>query len=124
MLIIFLSAVITAVLLRRQERVHKVELESLYQQLGRTVPLRKPKLQKYECWLSLLAGGFLAIVGTMNLTFGLVSAKVGMPQLQEMWQSGAVFLAAGITIYVLGLRSLQENKRYEDLVRGRVDAQD
>jgi sugar phosphate permease len=116
MLIIFLSAVITAVLLRRQERVHQAELAGLYQQLGRSIPLPKPKLRSYECWLSLAAGGILAIVGTMNLVFGLVAAKVGIPTMQESWQGGAVFLAFGITVYVLGLRALQENKRYNNLI--------
>ena len=122
MLIFYLSAVITAVLLRRQERVHRAELASLYQQLGRTMPLRKPKLQRYECWLSLLAGGFLACIGAMNLVAGLVSAKVGLPQMQEMWKGGAIFLAAGITVYVLGVLSLQENKRYEHLVSDQKSA--
>lgn len=122
MLIIFFTAVITAVLLRRQERVHQAELASLYQQLGRSIPVRKPKLRKYECWLALAAGGILAIAGTMNFVAGLVSAQIGIPAMQEMWQGGAVFLASGITIYVLGLRALQENKRYEDMVSSQKNA--
>jgi len=116
MWIIYISAIITAILLRRQERVHQAELASLYQQLGRSVPLRRPKLQKYECWLSLLAGGFLACFGTMTLVGGLVSAKIGMPGMQEMWQGGAFLLAVGATVYILGVLSLQENRRYERMV--------
>ena len=122
MWIVYISAVITAILLRRQERVHQTELASLYEQLGRSVPLRKPKLQRYECWLSLLAGGFLAGFGTMNLVGGLVSAKTEMPGMQEMWQGGAFLLAVGITVYILGVLSLQENKRYERMLRDQKSA--
>jgi hypothetical protein len=119
MWLVYISAVITAILLRRQERVHKAELASLYQQLGRSAPLRKPKLQKYECWLALLAGGFLACIGAMEFTAGLVSMKSELPGMQEMWQGGAFFLAIGITVYVLGVLSLMENKQYERMVSER-----
>ena len=119
MWIVYISAVVTAILLRRQERVHQAELASLYQQLGRSVPWRKPKLQKYECWLALLAGGFFACIGAMNLTAGFVSMKSELPGMQEMWQGGAFFLAIGITVYVLGVLSLMENKQYERMVSER-----
>lgn len=112
MFILYLSAVAVAIILRRQERRHRAEATIAYGRLGQPIPPREPKLGKYECWLALAVGTFLAIIGVMTVVANFVMSKDNIQVPSGQWESAAVFLAAGITIYVLGVRSLQENRRY------------
>lgn len=122
MLMIYLSAVITALLLRRQERVHQAELPSLYQQLGRSVPLRKPKLPLLESWLNVVLGLFLAFgYGTLFLwtNFSRLRDFPQDPRLAPQsfeWEFTSVILAAGITLLILGIQSVIQNRRYSQIV--------
>lgn len=117
MLILYLSAVVVAIILRRQERRHQLELMIAYQRLGMPLPLHRPKLQKSECWLNLVLGGFLTVGGTSFLAIyaNMVREHLQIPTMQ--WEFSATMLAAGITLFILGARSLQENKNYERALR-------
>ena len=123
MLMIYLSAVITAVILRHQERVHQAELPSLYQQLGRSIPLRKPKLPMLESWLNVVLGLFLAFgYGTLFLwsNFSRLRDFPNDPRFAPQsfeWEFTSIILATGIALLILGIQSVIQNRRYSRIVR-------
>jgi hypothetical protein len=117
MLILYVTAVTVAIILRHQERRHQAELALVYERIGRPVPLRRPKLQKHVSWMNLAVGAIVVIVGSVALAANIAVAKDGLPVSPGQWEFSAVLLATGLTLCILGVRSLQENKRYEHAVR-------
>jgi len=117
MLFIYLAAVASAILLRRQERRHHKELVFVYEQLGLPVPLYKPKLPRLECLLNILLGFFLTGGGILFswVYFSMVNLAHENPQITvPQLELAAVTLAAGLSLLVLGFRSLFELRRYEE----------
>jgi hypothetical protein len=112
MLVIYLSAVLVALVLRHQERRHQTELGLLYERLDIPMPSRRPKLRKGESWVHVVLGTLLVILGSLALVANIAVMKV-MEVPEGQWEFCAVMLATGITLSFLGLRSLKENKNYE-----------
>lgn len=117
--VFYLSLVAVVITLRRQERRHYAELTFLYKQFGKIPPLKRPKLQKYESWLALPVGLFISIFGVLSIYTNFSIAQVGIRTTAEDWAFSCLVLPAGIAIYVLGVRSLQENRRYERMMKER-----
>jgi hypothetical protein len=120
--LVYLSLVAVIITLRRQERRHHAELALLYKQLGKMPPLKKPKLQKHESWLALPIGLFISIFGVLSIYTNVNLNQVGIKATAEEWAFSCLVLPAGIAIYVLGVRSLQANKRYELMMKERQTA--
>ncbi|MCX6145223.1 MAG: hypothetical protein NTZ35_18620 [Ignavibacteriales bacterium] len=112
MLVIYLSAVVVAIVLRHQERRHQTELALLYERLDMSMPSHRPKLHKGESWVHIVVGTLLVMLGSLAL-----AANIAVMQVMEVpngqWELCAVMLATGMTLFFLGLRSLRENKTYE-----------
>jgi len=116
MLALYLSAVVVALVLRHQERRHQSELALLYERLDMSMPSRRPKLHKGESWVHIVVGTFLVILGSLTLATNIaVMRDLDIPRSQ--WEFSAVLLAGGVTLSFLGLRSLKQNKDYEDARR-------
>lgn len=116
MLILYISAVVVALVLRHQERRHQMELARLYEILGAPMPTLKPKLHRNEAWTQIVLGTLLAIAGSLSLATNIaVMKELEVPQ--EQWEFSAVMLATGITLFFLGDRSLKEHKKYERALR-------
>lgn len=112
---LYVTSVIVAIMLRHQERRHQRELSLLYERIGKPAPPRKPKLQKHECWVHLVLGTCLAVIG-----FGTLASGIAMKDLQTppgQWEFSGIMLATGITLFILGARSLQENTNYDRMLR-------
>jgi hypothetical protein len=112
MLVIYLSAVLVALVLRHQERRHQTELALLYGRLNMPKPSRKPKLRKGESWVHVALGMLLVMLGSLALAANIAVMKV-IEVSEGQWELCAVLLATGITLSFLGFRSLKENKNYE-----------
>jgi H+/Cl- antiporter ClcA len=117
MLAIYVSAVVVAILLRRQERRHRKELALVCEHLALPPPSQKPKLRLLECWLNILLGLFLTAGGTYFFWLFLSISnsvregpRIAVP-LGE-WEFSAILLATGISLLFLGFRSIQELHRY------------
>ena len=118
MLLIYLAAVITAIILQRQERRHHKELVLVYEHLGLPAPPYKPKLPRLECLLNILLGLFLTGGGIfflwMNFSMVNLTHENSRPTVLPLqWEFSTVTLAAGLSLLVLGFRSLLELRRYE-----------
>jgi hypothetical protein len=116
MLVIYLSAVFVALVLQHQERRHRTELALLYERLDMPMPSRRPKLRKGESWVHIVLGTLLVMIGSLTLAANITVMKV-MEVPEGQWEFNAVILATGMTLFFLGLRSLKENKNFENALR-------
>jgi len=111
-IIIYISAVFIAILLKHQERKHHLELTFEYELLGKRMPMPKPKIPKLESWLNVLLGIFLTLLGTLFLVIEFIVLRHKLPVDREQFKFIAVFLATGITMVILGIQSLQRNRQF------------
>jgi hypothetical protein len=119
---IYVTAILVSLILHRQERKHRAELELKYQHLGRLTPASRPKLPMLESWLNVVLGIFLAFgFGTLFLWMNFSRLREFpqnprfAPQALE-WEFASVILATGIALVILGIQSLIQNRRYSQLV--------
>ena len=96
MIIMYISAVFVAFLLRHQERIHYLEL----------------KIPTLESWLNVLLGIFLILLGSLSLVTELIVMKDNLPVPREQFTFIAVVLATGITMVIFGIQSLQRNHQF------------
>jgi hypothetical protein len=112
MIIMYISAVFVAFLLRHQERIHYLELKLEYELLGKPMPMPKPKIPTLESWLNVLLGIFLILLGSLSLVTELIVMKDNLPVPREQFTFIAVVLATGITMVIFGIQSLQRNHQF------------
>jgi hypothetical protein len=119
---IYVTAILVSLILHRQERKHRAELEVEYQHLGRPTPASRPKLPTLESWLNVVLGIFLAFgLGTLFLwtNFSRLREFPQDPRLAPQafeWEFTSVILATGIALVILGIQSLIQNRRYSQLI--------
>jgi hypothetical protein len=106
---LFVTAVVGALILQRQQARHRYELRRECERLGWDAPPPGPELSDLESWVSILLGAMLtalagAFINAALVTpFGLIDA--GWIELI------AVILASGLTLLWLGGRGWLENRR-------------
>ncbi len=115
---IYVSAILVLLILHRQERRHRSEVVQEYRHLGRPTPSSRPKLPMLESWLNVVLGIYLAFgFGTLFLWTNFSRLR-HFPQDSRLapqsfeWELTSVVLATGITLVILGIQSLIQNRRY------------
>jgi|GEM_PF-1400766 len=121
-ILIYVVAVLVSIVLERQERRHRFNIEMEYCRLQLPMPLIKPKLPRLESWLNIAIGALLLLLGTLfvALTFTvLLNPKLKSMDLpvQEQTYQAAGFIAGGLALIILGVKSLKLNTAYERLFR-------
>ena len=120
-LLIFVAAVLVAIVLERQERRHRYEKTWEYQRLGVPPPTVRPKLKRTEAWLNIGLGVLMLFFGSAMAWTHLkvMDALAARPDLPgqvpagDFWEQTAFFLAAGIALIVLGATAVRQITRYE-----------
>lgn len=113
-ILMYFAAVIVSIILNWQSRRHRFELEMLYLDLGKEMPMPTPKLQTLECWLNIILGAISTILGGVMLKafFGMIRHFPNSPSLRDEWSFPALILTVGITLIILGVRALRERARF------------
>ena len=114
-ILIFVVAVLGALVLDRQERRHRFEKVQEYERLKWEIPAEKPKLSMLESWGNL-------IVGVVLLGFGgvLLRSMLGVPAegMERGWENiVALFLASGLALSWLGIKAIRQNFTYRGLMK-------
>ena len=116
-IVLYVTAVLVSLVLQRQERRHQFELSQEYHRLGVEMPSAAPKIPRLESWLNVVLGIILSGFATLFLRMNFLRLRefADDPRLAPHgfeWELASVFLAAGIALVILGVRSLLRNKRY------------
>ena len=114
-ILIFVVAVLGALVLDRQERRHRFEKVREYERLKWEIPAEKPKLSMLESWGNLIVGVVALVLGGL-----LLRAMLGVPAeaLQRGWENiVALFLASGLALSWLGFKAIRQNLTYRALTR-------
>jgi hypothetical protein len=108
-MLIFVSALVVSVALGLQERRHRFELEIECGRYGVDVPALRPRIGRFEGILNVGAGSLFLIAGG-----AIVWILFQVPERSMVagaFHLGALFIAAGLTLIVLGTRILSRNRR-------------
>ncbi len=104
-LVIFLVATGMAQVLRRQEKIHWLQLELEYRRAGFDIPKPVPRLSKLEAWLNIAVGILLLVAGS---SFVVMILKIpDLPGVRSMLTLASLILAGGATLGILGTRALR-----------------
>ena len=113
--LIYLTAMGVFLVLRRQERSQKREIEFEYNHLGLSAPPRRPKIQPLEAILNVA-------IGFMLTAFGIFGAYLmaHVPDSNPADATGtrtlfSVSLAGGLTLIVLGVQAFRQNVSYRKI---------
>ncbi len=118
MILVYVTAILVSIVLERQERRHRFNLEMEYRRLQIPIPPKRPKLPRLESWLNIAVGLLLLILGALFLwtLFSIISNhRLSLPQPTErdFPMMGAAFISAGLALIILGTKSLRLNSAYE-----------
>ncbi len=127
---IFIEAVIISAFFDQQERRHKLELQLEYEKIGKEMPPEPPKLPKLESVANIFIGLVLAEIGGFGLwAFVALLMQNGASiftnqKLRGDYFTGqtdfiAAFIAGGIALILLGVKSLRAHARYRELMKGK-----
>lgn len=128
LIFVYVIAVLVSLVFERQERRHLFEESLEYQRIGKEPPQPKPKLPLIESWLNVTVGIFLLLFGILAVWSQLFVLST-VHDAAERTLSGddiitsSVFIAGGIALILLGLKSVRfhmhlnknVNKRKNDL---------
>ncbi len=125
---IFIEAIIISAFFDQQERRHKLELQLEYEKVGKNVPVEPPKLPRLESFANILVGLVLAEIGGIGLwAFVGLMMRHGTSILMNQNLRGeyftgqtdfvAAFIAGGIALMILGVKSLRAHARYRDFIK-------
>ncbi len=104
-LAIFLVAMGVAQILKRQEKIHWLQLEIEYRRAGFDIPGPVPRLSKLEAWLNIAVGILLLVMGS---SFVVMILKIPeLPALRSTLPFASLILAGGATLAILGTRALR-----------------
>ncbi len=117
---IYLAAMFVFAILRHQERQHNQELLLEYELLNKLMPSQKPKIPLLESLLTIVFGIYLVLgFGCLLLLMIKVMVKIPssfhkdiLPQ-KEIFEFLNVIITTGITMVILGIKSLQRNRQFE-----------
>lgn len=116
-ILVYMAAVLVSVILERQERRHRFERQMEYIQLEKTLPIQKPKLPRLESWLNVMLGLLITLLGVLMAfsvfhTHTMVRTETRIFS-HDAYLTLAVFIATGITLLILGFKSIRLNKEYD-----------
>ncbi len=104
-LVIFIVATGVAQVLKRQEKIHWLQLELEYRRAGVDIPKPVPRLSKLEAWLNIAFGILLLVAGS---SFVVMILKIpDLPGVRAMLPLASLILAGGATLAILGTRALK-----------------
>ncbi len=115
---IFVVAVVVSAFLDQQERRQRIELLVEYEHLGREMPKFPPKLPMLESLANVVLGCILLLIGSMGvITFiyvirhawTVVSKFENVPLETDFY---ATFIAGGLALMILGVKSVVANLKY------------
>ncbi len=104
-LAIFLAGMGVAIVLRRQEKIHWLQLELEYRRAGFDIPKPVPRLSRLEAWINIAMGILLLIAGS-----SVVVQILNMPEFPgtgSMLPFASLILAGGATLVILGAKALK-----------------
>ncbi len=108
-MLMVVSAVIVALALDRQQRRHRLEIEIECSSNGVDIPLRRPRISRFEGYLNVAVGVLLVVAGCA-MGWVLLAGLHRSPPPGSL-QAPALFLAAGSVMVVAGGRVLLRSKR-------------
>jgi hypothetical protein len=108
-MLIFVSALVVSVALGRQERRHRLELEIECGRYGVDVPTLRPRIGRFEGILNVGTGSLLLVAG--GAVVWILFQVPDRSMVDGAFHLGALFIAAGLTLLVLGSRILSRNRR-------------
>jgi H+/Cl- antiporter ClcA len=113
-ILIYFAAVTVSIILDWQSKRHRFELQMAYLDLGKEMPAPTPKLQTLECWLNIILGVILTILGGLMLKafFAMLRHFPESPSLRQDWSFPGLIVTVGITLLILGIRALRERARF------------
>lgn len=103
-LVIFLAAIIVSFLLRHQQRRHALELASVCDRQGISVPNLSPTIPVLESVLTVLVG--LALILPAGVALVGAFSEGNPSDWASVWEVSAAGLAAGLALVALGGRAL------------------
>ena len=116
---IFIVAVVISAFFDQQGRRHRLELEIEYEKLGKKMPPEPPKLPMLESVANIVVGLILAEIGGLSILTIVTAVKHAGQFLAQNksflpaeTDSAAAFLAGGIALMILGVKSVLSNVRY------------
>jgi len=109
MWLIFLSAIIVAMVLDRQAEEQREELEVEYRRLDVPMPAARPKIPFLEALLNIDLGAILVLFAL--LIFYMISKVPGFFAYRAAWDGAAAFLGAGVALAWLGARAAMRGGR-------------
>lgn len=121
-ILIYVVAVLISIVLERQGRRHRLQLEMEYRRLQLPMPPTRPKLLRLESWLNITIGIVLLLLGALYamLTFTVFMdprlKSMDLPVAEHTYQA-AGFIAGGLALIILGTKSLKLNRKHEEQVR-------
>lgn len=113
-ILIYVTAVLVSIVLERQERRHRFNLEMEYLRLQIPIPPKRPKLPPLESWLNITVGILLLVLGALGLVATLTDVRSSF---QDHLNHVAGFIAGGLALVILGVKSLKLNNEYAKQVR-------
>ncbi len=118
---IFIEAVIISAFFEQQERRHKLEREIEYEKLGIKMPAETPKLPMLESIANAVVGlivaefggfGLLALLGIIQHAGHFADKYLTSGYFANEVDFAAAFLAGGIALIMLGVKSIRANFKY------------
>ncbi len=104
-LAIFLAGVGVALVLKRQEKIHWLQLELEYRRAGFDIPKPVPRLSRLEAWVNIAVGILLLVAGSSSVVMILRAPE--LPWTQSPLPIASLILAGGATLVVLGTKALK-----------------
>lgn len=116
---VYVLSVLVWLVFERQARRHLFYESLEYQRIGKEPPQAKPKLPLLESWLNITIGIFLLLIGVMAILAQLLTLR-DLPDealyLDDI-MFASVFIATGITLILLGLKSVRYHKNLSKKMR-------
>jgi hypothetical protein len=108
-MIIFVSALLVSLALGRQERRHRLEMEIESSRYGVSAPPLRPRIGRFEGILNVGTGSLFLLAG--GAVVWILFLIPDTARVAGVLHLGALFIAAGLTLIVLGLRALSNSRR-------------
>jgi hypothetical protein len=103
------SAALVAIVLDRQERRHRLDVETECSRYGVDVPLQRSRISRFEGYLNVAVGVLLLLAGCAAGSVLLAARERSLPA--GSLQAPALFIAAGMAMVWAGGRILLRSKR-------------
>ncbi len=118
-LAIFLAGLGVSLALKRQERIHWLQLEMECRRAGLDIPKPVPRLSKTEAWINIALGVLLLIMGASSIAMILKVPQVR--SIGSLLPVVSLIIAAGATLAILGANALKLHRRLMNYERPEAD---